>query len=168
MVARVVDFPLPVGPGHQNQPAWLLTELLEHGGQPQLFKGLDFERDHPEYPGHGAALIEQVAPESRDILDPEGEVEFKILFKTVLLGVGQDAVGQLLGIRRTERRHILKRFQLAMKADSGRGVGGNMQVGTSRIDHPLQKIAKSRNWHRITLFLRRCQDDCPIQRRRNL
>jgi hypothetical protein len=89
---------------------WLLTEIPQQGGQPQLLKGLDFKRDHPEYSGHGATLIEQIAPESRDILDPKGEVELKILFKTVFLGVGQDAVGQLLGIRRTERWDTLKRF----------------------------------------------------------
>jgi len=150
MVARVVDF-APCRPGHQNQPAWLFTEFRQQGRQLQLFKGLDFKRDHPEHSGHGATLIEQVAPESRHILDPKREVELKILFKTVLLPVGQDAIGQLLGIRRTERWHTLERFQLAMKANSGRGVRGNMQVGTSRINHPLQKIAKTQHWHRFAL-----------------
>jgi hypothetical protein len=107
-----------------------------------LFEGPDLKRDDPENAGHGAALIEQISPEARDALDPKGKVEFEILLKPVLLGIGQDAVSELFRVRSTQGRNIFQGLEVTMKTNARRGVGGDVEVGPARIDHPLQQFAE--------------------------
>ena len=44
--------------GHQDQPARLVAQLADNGGQAQLVEGLDLERNDAEDAGRGAALVE--------------------------------------------------------------------------------------------------------------
>ncbi len=101
-------------------PRGLSQSLCNTGGQLELVEGLDLERDHAEYAGRRSALVEQIAAKARNVLDAEGKIEFQVLFKPVLLRVGQDAVSELLGFRRAQRRNIVQRFKLAMHADARR------------------------------------------------
>ena len=108
--------PEPVGPGYQHQPARLVAQLAHDGGQPQLVEGLDLERDQTENSRGRAALVEGVGAETGQSLQTEGEVKFEVLFEAMLLRVGHDAVGQLLGFGRRHLRQI-ERYQVAVNAN---------------------------------------------------
>src|SRR5436305_53213 len=67
------------------------------------------------------------------------EEELELFFEAMLLRVGQDRVGQLLGLGRRQRRHV-ERHELAVDPDLRRGVGRNVKIGTSALDHGLEKL----------------------------
>ena len=140
----MVDLPLPVGPVTRIEPARLFAKLAQYRRQLELVEGFDLEGNHAEYAGRRPALVEQVAAKARNVLNAEGKIEFQVFFEPVLLRVGQNAVSELLGFRGAQRRNILQGLQFAMHADARRRVGGQVEVGSSRIDHPLQQFAESR------------------------
>ena len=78
------------GTGDQHQPAWLVAELLDDLGQPQLVERSNLERDSSEHPGHVPLLQEHVAAEARQTLHAEREIQLLILFQPRLLLVGED------------------------------------------------------------------------------
>ena len=51
-----------------------------------------------------AALVEDVGAEAGQALDAEREVDLEVLLEPVLLVVGEDRVGELLGLGRRQRR----------------------------------------------------------------
>ena len=116
------------GPGHQHQAARLVADGGDHRGQAQLLEVADLVGDRAVDGGHRAALHEDVGAEARQALDAEAEVELEVLLEAVLLRVGQHAVGELLGLDRGQRRQV-QRPQLAVDADLGRRVGGDVEVG---------------------------------------
>src|SRR5712692_10141608 len=65
----------PGGARHEHQPAGPLGELRDHGRQAQLLERLHVEGNLPDHERHAAALLEAVAAESGEVLDPKGEVE---------------------------------------------------------------------------------------------
>src|ERR1043166_9559561 len=95
-----------------------------------------------------AALVEDVRPEARQPLDAEGDVELEVLLEAVLLGVGEDGVGQLLRLRRSQRRHVERR-QLAVDADLRGRVGRDVEIRAPALDHGLEKLVQC-DAHRIS------------------
>ena len=116
MAARVVDLPEPVGPVTSTRPRGLSQIVAITGGRPELLEVADLVGNGAVDRGHRAALHEHVGAEAREALDAEAEVELEVLLEAVLLGVGQHAVGELLGLDRGERRQV-EGPQLAVDAD---------------------------------------------------
>jgi len=50
-----------------------------------------------------AALLEQIAAETSQVLQAERKIEFEIFLEAVLLGIGEHAVGQRLRISRRQK-----------------------------------------------------------------
>jgi hypothetical protein len=92
---------------------------------------------------HGTTLVEHVAAEAPDAADTEGEVELERLLEPLLLGVGHDAVRQLLGVGRRERGQV-EALQLAVDADLGRRVRRQMEVGAIQLDRLFQEFGQGR------------------------
>ena len=103
------------GSGHQHQSARLVAQLADHGRQAELVEGLDLERNHAEYGSRSAALVEAVRAETGQALQAKRKVQFEVLFKTVLLRIGHDAVGELLGLSRRQLRQV-ERHQVPVHA----------------------------------------------------
>ena len=99
--------------------------------------------------GDGAALHEDVGAEAREALDAEGEVELVFFLELVLLGVGEDAVAELLGVGGGER---LDGFS-GTSAPSMRICGG-APVVMWRSDAPFSIISLS-SWCRLTMTVLR-------------
>ena len=140
MAASVVDLPEPVGPVTSTSPRGLSHSLLTTGGQAQLVERLDLERNDAEHGRGRAALVEEVGAEAGQALQAEGEVEFEILFEAVLLRIGHDAVGELLGLGRRQLRQV-ERHQVAVHAHLRRRVGGDVQIAARHLQHSFQQIA---------------------------
>src|SRR6185436_8127675 len=101
----------------QDEAPRLVAQLLDHRGQVQLLEPLDLEGDLAEHAGDRAALVEDVGAEPGQALDPERQVDLKVLFKTVLLIVRQDGVAELFGLRRGHWIDSVERLEMAMDPD---------------------------------------------------
>ena len=92
--------------------------------------------NQPVHRADGAALVEHVAAEPRQAADAEGEVQFLRLLEALFLRVGEDAVGQRLGLGRRQRC-TRQPLEVAVHAHLWRCVGGQMQVRPIHLDrHP--------------------------------
>src|SRR5579862_3143141 len=78
-------------PGDQHQPSRLFAQALHDRWQSKAVKALDLPRNGPEHGAHCAPLLEQIAAESRQVLETKGKIELQIFLETVLLRVGQHA-----------------------------------------------------------------------------
>jgi len=101
-----VAFPLPVDlvdqrreggrlsrpgwPGDQHQSAWLLRHFRYRGGQPQILKRADGERNLSNYHRDASALTETVTAEPGEAGDPEREIEFVLHLEPLLLILSQN------------------------------------------------------------------------------
>src|SRR5262249_6795823 len=112
---------------HQNQSTWLFAQPGNHLRQIELLESLDLERNHAVNGPDSAAMVKAVAAEAVQAFQSEGKVQLQILFKTMLLRVGEDAVGELFGFRRSQRRHI-ERLQVPVHAHLWRRVGGDVEI----------------------------------------
>ena len=102
--------------GDQHQAARLFAHLADDCGKPELVERLDLEWNETEDRRCRAALIENVGAESGQSFQAEREIQFKVLFEAMLLGVGHHAVGELLGFRRSHLRKI-ERNQVSVHAN---------------------------------------------------
>src|SRR5918993_1309981 len=87
----------------------------------------------------GSSMVVHVAAEARHASNAERKVQFQRLFKTLLLGVGQHAVGKRLAVRGRERR-LRQPAQLPVHAHLRRAVDGQMEVGRAQFDGRLQQF----------------------------
>src|SRR6059058_1206073 len=97
----------PRGPRHEHQAAGPLGQLRHHSGQAQLLERPHVEGDLPDHERYAAALLEAVAAEPRQILDPEREIELVLDLEPLLLVLGEHRIGdrqRVLG-----REHRLRR-----------------------------------------------------------
>src|SRR5438552_6603462 len=132
------------GAGDQDERARLAGELRHRGRQPE---GLELRRlvgDHAECPAHRALLEVEVAAEAAHPLDSEREVELALLLEFLLLGLREEAVGQVLGVGRAERR-MGQGEQPAVQADHRWAVRGEMEVRRPPLDHLAQEGLDG--WH---------------------
>ena len=151
IAASVVDLPEPVGPVTSTRPRGLSHKLSTICGQAERVESLDFPGNRPKDGAHGAALMEDVAAETRQALQAERKVELQVFFEAMLLRVGQHAVGQRLGVRRGQRRHV-QRPQMAVNAHPRRAVGREMQIAAAQLDHLLQQLAQGDASHFVPLL----------------
>ncbi len=129
----------PGGAGHQDQSTRLVAKFCDHGGQAQLVKILDFKRNHTEHGRGRAALIENVGTKTSEALQTERKVQFKAFLEAMLLRVGHDRVGKLLGLRRRHLRQV-ERDQVPVHANLGRRIGGDVEIAAAHLQHPFQQI----------------------------
>ena len=116
------------GTGHQDQPPRLCRQFGDDGRKIQFLEGQDLVGNHSEDPGHGPALDKDITPETGKPLDAEGEVKLVLLLELVLLGIGQHAVAELLGLHPVQGREI-ERGHLAVNR-----IWGGVLVVTCRSD----------------------------------
>ena len=114
--------------------------LLTTAGRSELIERLDLEWNETENRGRRTTLIEDVRTETGQTFQTEGEVELEALFKAMLLRVGHDAIGQLLGLGRSHLRQI-ERHQMTVHADLWRRVGGDVQIAAIHLQHSFEQIA---------------------------
>src|SRR5207245_774914 len=126
--------------GHQDEATRLIAKPADDRRQIQLIEALDLERDHAEDAAGGAALIQQVAAEARQTFETKAEIKFPVLFKAVLLRVGEDAVAELLGLGRLQLRRG-QGLQMPVDTQLRRRVGADVQVAAAQVEHLLQQIA---------------------------
>ena len=100
----------------QDQATRFIANLGDDRWQPELLESFDLVRNGSIDRGDRAPLLEHVGAKPRQVLDAEREVELEGLFETVLLVVGEHAVGELLGFNSRERWHV-ERPQLTVHAD---------------------------------------------------
>jgi hypothetical protein len=73
----------------------------------------------------------------------KGEVELVLLLELVLLGVGQDAVADALGIGRAERLDVLDRSERAVDPQLRGGAGGDVEIRGPLLDHLLEELVQT-------------------------
>src|SRR5713226_7587598 len=78
--------------GHQDESAGLVAQALHNLGQSESVEALDFPGNRTENGAAGAALIENVAAEARQVFQTEGEVQLQVLFEAVFLRIRQNAI----------------------------------------------------------------------------
>ncbi len=125
-------------PRHEHQPPRAIGERGKHRRQPQLAEGLDRLWNQAVDGADGTALIEHVAAEPRaDGFDAERKVQLQRLLKSFLLRVGEDAVHELLGVR---RRHLGQRQarELAMHPNLRRRTGGDVEIRAFHLHERLE------------------------------
>src|SRR5208283_1471516 len=83
----------------QDKPARLVAERPDDGGEAERVEALDLPRDGAEYGSYGAALLEDVASETGQVLQAERKVELEVFLEAMLLRVGEHAIGEGLRVR---------------------------------------------------------------------
>ncbi len=129
-------FPRAGGPGNEDQTPGPLGQLLHDGGKPQFLKGHELIGDDPERRGHSAALHEHVGAKAGKALDAEREIKLIVVFEFMFLGVGKDAVTEVLGIGSGKGVHG-QGHQPAVHTNLRRGAGGYVEIGGTLFDHNL-------------------------------
>src|SRR5437667_268029 len=123
-----------------------VAKALHHRGQPKRIESLDVPRNGAEHGADGAALIEAVSAKTRQALQAKRKVQLQVFFEAVLLRVGQHAVGQGLGIRGGERRHV-QRTKFSMHANPRGAIGSDMEVAPPHLNHLLQQLTERNPSH---------------------
>src|SRR2546426_532468 len=127
------------GPRDEHQAARPLGQLRHDLGETQVVERADVERNLPDDERHAATLLEAVAAEPRQVLDPEREVELVLGLEALLLALGQHRVG--------ERQRVLGRQHfvgggvrdVAVDAQLGPLPRHDVQVGGVFLDHLLEQ-----------------------------
>jgi len=110
------------------------------GGQAELVERLDLERNQSKDGRCSAALVEDVGAEASQAFQSERKIELEAFLEAVLLRIGHDAVGQLLGFGRRQLRQV-ERHQVSVDAHLRRRIGGDMEVAASHLQHSFEQIA---------------------------
>ena len=126
-------------PGDEDEAARQVAELGDALGDAELGEAPHVRQESPEGARDGALLHEDVRPEAAEVLEPEREVELPLLLEHLLLLVRQDAVDEVLGLGRRERR-VVDRLERAVDADPRRDVGRDMEVARVGVDRHLQEF----------------------------
>ena len=70
---------------HQHQAAGLFTQLSDHSWQAELAEILDLKWNNAEHSRCRSSLVKCIGAEACQTLKSEREVEFQMLFETMLL-----------------------------------------------------------------------------------
>src|SRR5262249_49347807 len=136
------------GAGHQDEPLGSLSELLDDRRQAQFHEPLDLRRDHADGACDRPALPIDVAAKAREPLDAEGQVELVLLLELLLLPLVQDAIRELLGVRRRELLELHEGDELAVHTKLWMDARRDVQVGGGAFDQNGQQIMH-RDGHRL-------------------
>ncbi len=126
-------------PGHQNQAPGALGQLGDDRRQPQLLERSHIERNHADYHGHTAPLLEHVPAEAGQVLDPEAKVKLVFGFEPLLLILGEYRVGQLQGVFAVEDFGNGAVRDVPINPQLGPLGGGDVKVGGLFLDHFLEQ-----------------------------
>ena len=104
IAARVVDLPLPVGPGDDDEALVQMTKLLQRLGQLEVLERHDLRRNLPEHRGLAPMVVEEVAAKPGEAVDLVREVEV-VALEDVRSSVspGRSPSGGCLHLRRLDR-----------------------------------------------------------------
>jgi hypothetical protein len=130
------------GPCDQNQALGLVTEFIYNGRQSQFLKGWDLVGDQTKRPGQGPPLHENIRSESAQPAKTKRQVQFLILFESMFLGFGENAVAQVTSFLCRQGRTI-ERQQFIPDSNHRRNSGCNVQIRSPASNHLPQKIVKS-------------------------
>ena len=107
--ASVVDLPEPVGPVTRIKTARFFTHIRNDRRKPECVERFDLVRNRTKNRADRAFLIEKIGTKTRHSLQTERKVEFEIFFKTMLLRVGQNRIGELFRFDGRQRAITVKR-----------------------------------------------------------
>src|SRR2546426_6647613 len=135
-------------PGHEHEPARPVGELRHDRRQSELLERPDVEGDLPDDQRYAAALLEAVAAEPRQVLDPEGEIKLVLRLEALLLVLGEHRVGDRGCVLRSE--HVIDRRvgDVAVNPQLGPLARHYVQVRRIPLDHLLEQGAEIDRRHR--------------------
>src|SRR5256712_7660166 len=135
-------------PGHEHEPTRPLGELRHHRRQAELFERAHVEGNLPDHERHAAPLLETVAAEPRQVLDPEREVELALRLEALLLVLGEHRISDRERVLRSE--HVIDRRvgDVAVHAQLGPLARHDVQVRRIPLDHLLEQGAEIDRRHR--------------------
>ena len=126
--ARVVDFPLPVGPVTRTRPLCASESFAIDSRQPQLVDGRDAGGDQAE-DGRGAAFLpEEVDAEARDAPHLVGEVDVALAPEQLPETRWSDRAEQVVEVALGQRAEA-DALELAVDPKHRGAADGEMQVG---------------------------------------
>ena len=125
----------------QDEAARQKGELLHEGGEVQLFKGGNSQRNVTEDEGGSPPLKIEVGPEASQAGDADGEVEFPLLKELLLLRRGEDLIRDPLQLL-DARRGLVEHDEGSVHADLRPGSDLQMQVARPLFQHGLQDASK--------------------------
>src|SRR5216117_810549 len=76
-------------PGDQDHPSRFLTKLSKNRRQPQLVKCLDLVWNRAKDRANGTTLVKYIGAKAGQTFDAKAEIQFEVLFKAMLLRVGE-------------------------------------------------------------------------------
>jgi hypothetical protein len=124
---------------HEHQPARPLGQRGQDRRQVELFECFDLLWNQSIDGAHGAALVEDVRSEAGHTADAKRKIELERLLEPFLLGVGHDAVRELLGLCRRQFRQG-EPLQLSMDAHLRRRVGRQVEVRSPQVHGHLEQF----------------------------
>ena len=138
IAASVVLLPDPVGPVTSTRPRGFSVNLAMIGGSPRSSNVFTLnricrmtERDTP-------ALLEAVAAEAGQVLDPEGEVQLVFGLEALLLVFREHRVGERQRVFGGQHLVPRRADDVAVHPDLRALPGHNVKVGGVLLDHLLQ------------------------------
>jgi len=127
-------------PGHQDQAASLLADLLENRREEQLAGRQDPGGNDAADEADRAALLEDVAAEAPEAGHRVGDVDLEVVLEFFLLAGGHDRERHGDGVFLHEPLHIHQRDQLAVHPDDRVRTDFQMQVRRLPLDRDLEKV----------------------------
>ena len=125
--------------GDQHQAARLVAHLAHNRWKSQLVKRLDLEGNQTKDGRSRTPLVEYVGAETGQTFQSEREIQLQILFETMLLRIGHNAVGQLFGLGRRHLRQV-QRHQVPVHADLRRRIRSKVKIASRHLQHSFQQI----------------------------
>src|SRR5256886_1543279 len=132
----------PRGPRHEHQAARLFGQLRHDARQAQLLEGPHMEGNLPDPERHAAALLEAVAAEPREVLDPEREIELVLELEPLLLVLGEHRVRDRQRVLGREHRLRRRVHDVPIHAQLGTLARHDVQVRRVPLDHLLEQGAQ--------------------------
>src|SRR5712692_9985168 len=127
---------------HQNQPALVEGDLLQHQGEQQLPDGQDLDRDHSEDRADRPALLEQVDAKPAQPRHAISQVHLVGSFELVLLELVHDAEGHARDFLRRKTLAVLQRNQRTIDAEHRREARLEMDIRGSPTQRDLQDFVE--------------------------
>ena len=128
MPASVVDFPEPVGPGHDHEAAREPGQVGHDGRESEVVELLDLERDETERGPDRVALLVHVHAEPSLAGQGVGHVQLQLLLEALPQLLRQDRVDHALQGTRGQLRVASPALELAVHAHRRRGPRREVEV----------------------------------------